>query len=265
MITPLRVLIIEDSENDTELLLRELRHGDYAPEYERVETAEGLEDALTRQSWDLIISDYAMPRFNGVQALKLTQAKGGDIPFILVSGSIGEDIAVAAMKAGAHDYLMKGKLARLLPSVARELGEVRVRQAHRQAEEKIHHLNTELNQFKSTLDQTLEAVYIFDPATLRFTYVNEGAMRQTGYSEIELMQMTPIDIRKDATLEKVKQILHPLIEGVLPSLTFESIHRHKDGHDTPVEIFLQLVRLEGQAPRFVALVNDISARKQVQE
>lgn len=140
MTTPLRVLIIEDSENDVELLLRELRRGGYAPEYERVETPEGLNDALARQSWDLIISDYAMPRFNGVQALKLTQEKGIDIPFILVSGSIGEDIAVAAMKAGAHDYLMKGKLARLLPAIARELREVRMRQERRQSEETIERL-----------------------------------------------------------------------------------------------------------------------------
>ncbi len=140
MTTPLRVLIVEDSENDAELLLLTLRRGGYAPAYERVETPEGLEDALTRQSWDLIISDYAMPRFNGVQALKLTKAKGIDIPFILVSGSIGEDIAVAAMKAGAHDYLMKDDLARLLPAIERELREAVMRQEGRQAEETIHRL-----------------------------------------------------------------------------------------------------------------------------
>lgn len=137
MTTPLRVLLIEDSQNDAELLLRELRRGGYAPEFERVETPEGLDDALARQSWDLIISDYAMPRFNGVQALKLTQEKGIDIPFVLVSGSIGEDVAVAAMKAGAHDYLMKGNLTRLLPAIARELSEVRIRQERRHAEETI--------------------------------------------------------------------------------------------------------------------------------
>lgn len=140
MTTPLRVLLIEDSQNDAELLLRELRRGGYAPEFERVETPEGLDDALARQSWDLIISDYAMPRFNGVQALKLTQEKGIDIPFVLVSGSIGEDVAVAAMKAGAHDYLMKGNLTRLLPAIARELSEVRIRQERRHAEETIHRL-----------------------------------------------------------------------------------------------------------------------------
>ena len=140
MATPLRILIVEDSEADAELLLRELRRGGYAPEFERVETPEGLDDALARQSWDLIVSDYAMPRFSGLQALKRTQEKGLDIPFIIVSGSIGEDVAVAAMKAGAHDYLMKGNTARLLPAIARELREARMRQERRQAEETIHRL-----------------------------------------------------------------------------------------------------------------------------
>ena len=140
MTTPLRILIVEDSEADAELLLRELRRGGYAPQYERVETPEALNAALTRQSWDLIVSDNAMPRLNGLQALQLTQEKGLDIPFILVSGSIGEDVAVAAMKAGAHDYLMKDNTARLLPAIERELREARVRQERRQADETIHRL-----------------------------------------------------------------------------------------------------------------------------
>jgi len=140
MATPLRVLIVENSEADAELLLRELRRGGYAPEFERVETPEEMDDALARQSWDLIVSDYLMPRFNGLQALKRTHDKGFDIPFIIVSGSIGEDVAVAAMKAGAHDYLMKDNTTRLLPAIARELREARMRQERRQAEETIHRL-----------------------------------------------------------------------------------------------------------------------------
>lgn len=122
----------------------------------------------------------------------------------------------------------------------------------------------ELNYFKNTLDQTLEALYIFDPESLRFTYVNEGAKRQTGYSQTELMQMTPINIRKDATLDVFTKILQPLRAGVLQSLTYESVQRHKDGHEMPVEIFLQFIRLGGQAPRFVAMATDISARKAAQ-
>lgn len=140
IILPLRVLIVEDSEADAELLLRELRRGGYAPESERVDTPEQMNNALEQQTWDLIIADYTMPRFNGLQALKLVQDKEIDIPFIIVSGSIGEDIAVAAMRAGAHDYLIKGNLSRLLPAIARELRETRIRQERRQAEKTIHRL-----------------------------------------------------------------------------------------------------------------------------
>ncbi len=140
MTAPLRVLIVEDSEADAELLVRELRRGGYAPECERVETPEGLDLALARQTWDLIVSDYAMPRFDGLQALKLVQEKGLDIPFIIVSGSIGEDVAVAAMKAGAHDYIMKNNMARLLPAIARELREADVRREHHEAETAVQRL-----------------------------------------------------------------------------------------------------------------------------
>ena len=122
-------------------------------------------------------------------------------------------------------------------------------------------LHIELSQFKNTLDQTLDCVFMFHPDTLRFTYVNEGAKRQVGYSGDELMQMTPVDIKPGLTLEQFQQLLQPLIEGVQPALTFQSVHRHKDGHEIPVEIFLQLVRLEGHDPSFVAMVSDISERK----
>ena len=132
-------------------------------------------------------------------------------------------------------------------------------------EKDVLQLNTQLNQFKNTLDQTLEAVFIFDPESLRFTYVNEGAKRQTGYSQAELMQMTPVEIKPLFTLVEFQHMLQPLIAGVLPSLTFQTVYRHKDGHDTPVEISLQLIRLEGQEPRFVAIATDISERKAAQE
>ena len=137
---PLRVLIIEDSEPDAALLLRELKKGGYTPEFEQVETAEAMNEALDKQDWDLIISDYTMPRFSVLKALEIIKNKGIDIPFIIVSGSIGEDVAVAAMKAGAHDYLMKGHTARLLPAIARELREATIRHGHRQADETISRL-----------------------------------------------------------------------------------------------------------------------------
>jgi len=137
MSIPLRVLLIEDSEDDAMLLLRKLRHGGYKPISERVDTSAAMLAALSRETWDLIICDYCMPQFSAPLALKLLQESGLDLPFIIVSATIGEDIAVAAMKAGAHDYILKGNLARLIPAIERELRETEVRLARKQAEEEL--------------------------------------------------------------------------------------------------------------------------------
>src|ERR1043166_9043363 len=118
---PLRILIVEDSEIDTELVLRELRHGNYQPTHERVETAATMTAALEQKTWDLVVADFSMPQFNALAALEVAKVKGADLPFIIVSGTIGEELAVAAMKNGPKDYIMKGNLARLLPAVDRGL------------------------------------------------------------------------------------------------------------------------------------------------
>jgi putative nucleotidyltransferase with HDIG domain len=132
---PLRVLIIEDSEDDTQLLLRELRRAGYEVEFERVETAEAMQSALTQKAWDLILSDYTMPQFNAPKALAVLKASGLDLPFIISSGTIGEETAVTALKAGAHDFFVKGKFARLGPAIERELREAQTRRQRRRAEE----------------------------------------------------------------------------------------------------------------------------------
>ena len=133
----IRVLIVEDSENDTLLLVRELRRSGFELEFERVDTAQAMAAALANQKWDLVISDYTMPHFSGIAALELLKESNIDIPFIIMSGSIGEDVAVAAMKAGAHDYLMKGNVQRLGPSIERELREAEVRHQRKRAEMKV--------------------------------------------------------------------------------------------------------------------------------
>jgi DNA-binding NtrC family response regulator len=135
MSTPLRVLLVEDSKGDANLIVLELQDSGYAPEFERVDTPEAFRAALTRQTWDLIICDYFLPRFSGLDALAMVKESGLDLPFIIVSGVIGEDVAVAAMKSGAYDYVMKGNLARLGPAVQRALQEAEERRARRRAEE----------------------------------------------------------------------------------------------------------------------------------
>jgi diguanylate cyclase (GGDEF)-like protein len=137
---PLRLLLVEDSELDAALLLRELRRAGFEPEHRRVDSAAGVREALNGQHWDLVIADHNMPQFSSEEALALVHAADPDAPFIIVSGSIGEDVAVAAMKSGAHDYIMKDNLARLVPAIERELRETQYRRAQRAAEETIRHL-----------------------------------------------------------------------------------------------------------------------------
>lgn len=135
MMRTLRLLHIEDSEDDSLLLRRHLARAGYDLQCERVETLSGLEQSLQRQAWDVIISDYVMPHFSAPAALEVLKQRGLDLPFIIVSGAIGEQTAVSAMRAGAHDYLMKDSLARLVPAIERELHECAVRRARRRAED----------------------------------------------------------------------------------------------------------------------------------
>jgi signal transduction histidine kinase len=134
---PLRLLLIEDSEDDAAILLRELRRGGFTVTPTRVQTAEELDQALDEGPWDVIIADYALPRFDGLTAFAQVQRRGLDVPFLIVSGTIGEDIAVAAMKAGVHDFLLKDRLARLAPTVTRELREAQVRAERRKMQEQL--------------------------------------------------------------------------------------------------------------------------------
>ncbi len=156
---PLRVLIVEDSEDDATLLVRELRRGGYEPIYVRVDTPDAMKAALTNQQWDVVISDYVMPKFSGIAALKLFQESGLDLPFIIMSGKIGEDFAVEAMKAGAHDYIVKGKTARLIPAIQREMREAEVRRGRRRAEFALEEI---ARRFRRTFEAIPDPAYLWE-------------------------------------------------------------------------------------------------------
>jgi two-component system NtrC family sensor kinase len=160
MSVPLRVLIVEDSEDDTELLLRQLRLGGFEPDWLQVDSAPALTSALEGGPWDLVIADYALPGFGGIEALQILKDRGLDVPFILVSGRRGEELAVEAMNAGAHDYLMKGTFSRLVPAIRRELSDAQVRREHRSAQDA-------LTRAYSQLERRIEA------RTVELTRANE--------------------------------------------------------------------------------------------
>lgn len=154
---PLRVLLVEDSDNDALLFLRELRRGGYEPLYERVSTPEEMERALgeassRREPWEVVVSDYYMPRFGALAALDLLRGLGYDTPFVVVSGKIGEDAAVAMMRAGAQDYVAKENMARLCPAIERELREAEGRRERKRAAEALRFLSEASAELSSSLD-----------------------------------------------------------------------------------------------------------------
>jgi signal transduction histidine kinase len=156
-VTPLKVLIVENSENDAILMADCLTQAGYRTEWERVETAPGLASALVSPApWDLILSDYSMPGFSGLAALQIYQQSGLDIPFILISGLIGEERAVEAMHSGVHDYIMKDRMRRLPPAVDRELREAANRKARRTAVNENERLTSELLTLNETLREKVE-------------------------------------------------------------------------------------------------------------
>jgi PAS domain S-box-containing protein len=173
---PLHVLIVEDLEDDALLMARELERGEYSVQYLRVDTREAMARALEAQSWDVVLSDHSMPKFNAPMALNEIKTHGLDLPFILVSGSIGEDQAVAIMKAGAGDYLRKEQLGRLLPAVEREIREGSIRRARADAEEA---LRKSESLYRTLTDTSPDAVIVTD-LELRIRLANPRAQKLLG-------------------------------------------------------------------------------------
>jgi signal transduction histidine kinase len=154
----LRVLLVEDSEDDALLLVEALRSGGFTPHYRRVDSEADFCDALAAEPWDLIIADYVLPRFSGIAAIRTAREAGIDLPIIVVSGKMGEESAVEAMRASAQDYLIKGNLTRLVPAIQRELRDAQVRRERRQAEQEREQLFREVQRRVAELDATLNAV-----------------------------------------------------------------------------------------------------------
>ncbi|MGB9715474.1 MAG: ATP-binding protein [Thermodesulfovibrionales bacterium] len=221
---PIRVLIVEDSEYDAFLLLRELKKGGFEPISERVETADAMINALQLKDWDIVISDYVMPQFSGLDALKILKKNGRDTPCIIVSGKIGEDVAVDAMKAGADDYILKDNLARLVPSIKKELKEAEIKHERKKMEEslkksqsELYKKNKELNiilkkvenarkEWESTMNCLDDMIMLVDSED-RVKRCNKAVMRFTGYSEEEIIgkrwkELIMSDIEKDVNYDE---------------------------------------------------------------
>ena len=239
----LRLLLLEDCATDAELILHEVRRAGYAPEWQRVETEADFVAQLDA-GWEIILADYALPQFTGRRALELLQARGLDVPFILVSGTIGEEVAVAAMKSGANDYLMKDQLARLGAAIERELREAAGRRQRRQAEAALRESEARL---ALALDQARIAYWEMDAATRTFTFNDRFYALYATTAEREGGYQMPEEVYTREFLPPEEQHLVPddvaqLLSGELEELKQEHRIRRRDGELRHIVVRVTVIR-----------------------
>ena len=261
----LRVLQVEDSESDAALIVRLLKNAGYDVHSQQVEDPEEMRSALERQDWDVVIADHSMARFDAPGALRILHETGRDIPFIVVPGSIGEELAVEMMKSGAHDYVLKDKLARLVPAVERELREARSRCERRQAERDLAESQERLT---LAMQATQLGTFDFSPRTGKLIW-SEMTNRHFGLppgAEVSydtfLCGLHPDDrARVDAT---VQSLLLPGSDGMY-GIEYRTIGI-EDRVERRVSAWGRVYfDPHGQAVRFVGVTLDISERKRLED
>lgn len=255
---PLRILIVDDSAEDALLIVRELQR-EFAPHYERVETPEEMEAALGVGGWDAVISDYVMPRFSGLAALKLMHDRGSDLPFIMVSGRMGEAAAVEAMRAGAHDYLLKDRLSRLIPAIKRELREAVERRERRMAEEA---LSATEARFQSLVEQSLVGIFMLQEDII--IYVNPKFGEVFGYRPEELIERKNLLelVHSDDQIGVMTRFLRPLKEGSEPLHVFFR-GKHRTGATVDLEVNGTRTVING-ADAVIGTLLDITERRRAE-
>ena len=257
MVKLLHVLLIEDSENDAALLLEELKEAGYEPMSERVQTAEELRTALSRHTWDVVLSDYVLPQFSGPDALKLVREKNSDIPFIMISGVYGEETAVEMMRAGANDYLTKKNLSRLAPAIERELEAAQSRKARSHAEGVARYL-------AAIVESSDDAIY---GMKLDGTVVswNRAAERIYGFRAGEIIGRNVSILYPDERLDELIDTMERTKRGDHVGRS-ETGRVRKGGLQVPVSVTVSPMKnTEGKITGASVIARDITARKRQEQ
>ena len=256
---PLRALIVDDVEDDAMLMAAELQRGGFAVTYQRVDTADAMRAAFESEPWDVILCDFAMPRFSGAAALQFATERGSEVPFIYVSGTMGEETAVAAMKSGAHDYVMKDNLARLCPAVERELREALTRReshradlAMRESEHKYRHLFETLS----------DAAFLIDVASGRIIDTNAQAETLLGCTRAEIIGMNQTQLYPTGSMADDASF-RAAINGER-NYGFDLEAARKDGSSVPVHVSTSQIELYGRR-LLLALFRNITELRKSQE
>lgn len=262
MAIPLRVLILEDRPSDAELVLHELRRAGFEPEWERVDTEADYLDRLD-PALDLVLADYSLPQFDGLSALRLLQERELDIPFIIVSGTIGEDLAVGAMKEGAADYLLKDRLARLGPAVAHALEQKRLHDEKQKAEEALRKREQQLSFIYETVGDVIFLLAVEKDGRYRFTSVNQAFLSVTGldYDQVVGKRVDEVISQPSLTL-----VLEKYGEAIREKriMRWEETSEYPTGRLTG-DVSVGPVFDDGDCTYLVGAVHDITERKRAEE
>jgi len=284
----IHVLLVEDSEDDAFFLICELKRGGYEPVYRRVDTSKAMEEELEEKDWDIVIADYVVPGFSGLSALELLKERGLDIPVIIVSGVMGEDMAVEAMRGGAQDYIVKNNLARLLPAVERELEDAKRRKTRRETEivarlEKLVKLRTaELkranemlsdeieirreteealkkseNMFRTTLENISDAVFVTTDNG-DFVFICPNACVIFGYNQKEIEEMKNIAKLLGENIYNREELLET---GEIANI--EKTVLNREGKERALLVNVKKVNIHGGTVLYTC--RDITERKKTEE
>lgn len=253
----LKLLIVEDSLDDSVLLLAELERSGYTPIVERVETSAEFLAALRNQSWDAVISDYALPQFSGPEALELFRNQGLDIPFIMISGVYGEEMAVAMMRAGANDYILKGNLTRLVPALERELEAAQDRRRHKRAMGAMQFLS-------AIVESSEDAIYGKNLDSLIVSW-NPASEALFGYSAEEIIGRPVVTLFPENRRDEMLDILNCIRDGKTVGIR-ETERLHKSGKIIPVSVTISPIKNAiGEIIGASSIARDITSQKQAEQ
>jgi len=258
----LGVLFLEDSEDDVLLVVRHLVKGGYEVDYQRVETPDAFRSALVDRQWDIVISDYSLPSLNALVAIHIFKAKGPDIPFLVVSGAVGEETAVEVLKSGAHDVLIKNNLARLIPAVERELREASERRARRKAEESL--AASEIK-FRRIVETAHEGIWLLDPEG-RTTYMNRRMADMLALDPSETADATILPFLSETkVVETITQYLRGQTDGTQTFRAQCRLRRKDDSALWGMLAFHSIVDESGSRLGHLATIFDVTEHRRLQE